>query len=123
MPFHVHEIDGYWNDVGTLREYVNGNLDAVAGKVHQDMHGELIEGERTLDGGAEAEGPVLIGPGAEIGSGAQLSGPLIVGPGARIGSGARVAEAVLLPGAEIAAGAVVARGLVGGADALAAMDW
>ncbi len=69
VPFHVHEIDGYWNDVGTLREYVNGNLDAVAGKVHQDMHGELIEGERTLDGGAEAEGPVLIGPGAEIGSG------------------------------------------------------
>ena len=33
------------------------------------MHGELIEGRRTLDGGVEAAGRVLIGPGAEIGSG------------------------------------------------------
>ena len=33
VPFHVHEIDGYWNDVGTLREYLQGNLDAVSGAV------------------------------------------------------------------------------------------
>ena len=119
VPFHVHEIDGYWNDVGTLREYVNGNLDAVAGAVHQDMLGELSEGDRTLDGDVELSGRVLIGPGAEIGAGASLAGPLIVGPGARIGAGARLAEAVLLPGAEIAPGAVVARGLIGSARALA----
>jgi len=119
VPFHVHEIDGYWNDVGTLREYVNGNLDAVDGAVRQDMLGELSEGERKLDRDVELSGRVLIGPGAEIGAGASLAGPLIIGPGARIGAGARLAEAVLLPGAEIAPGAVVARGLIGNARALA----
>ncbi len=87
------------------------------------MRGELIEGERTLEGGAEVEGPVLFGPGAEIGSGAQLSGPLIVGPGARIGAGARVDEAVLLPGAEIAAGRSSPAGSLAAPHALAAMDW
>ncbi len=123
VPFHVHEIDAYWNDVGTLREYVNGNLDAVAGAVRIDMLGELLEGEQTFGDDIEVNGRVLLGSGAEIGSGASLSGPLVIGPGARIGAGARIAEAVLLPGAEIAAGAVVARGLVGGADALAGMRW
>ncbi len=119
VPFHVHEIDGYWNDVGTLREYVNGNLDAVAGKVHQDMLGELSDGERTLDGDVEVTGRVLIGPGAEIGAGSSLAGPLIVGPGAKIGAGSRLAEAVLLPGAQVAPGSVVARGLIGDTRALA----
>ncbi len=122
VPFHVHEIDTYWNDIGTLREYVQGNLDAVSGAVSIDPLGELVEGETNRDG-AEIAGPVLIGPGAEIAAGASLSGPVIVGPGARIGPDARIAEAVLLPGAEVPAGAVVARGMLGGAAALASMEW
>jgi mannose-1-phosphate guanylyltransferase len=122
VPFHVHEIDAYWNDIGTLREYVQGNLDVLSGAVSLDPLGELVEGESVRDG-AEIAGPVLIGPGAEIASGASLSGPVVVGPGARVGAGARIAEAVLLPGAEVPAGAVFARGLLGGAAALAAMEW
>jgi len=122
VPFHVHEIDTYWNDIGTLREYVQGNLDAVAGAVALDPLGELVEGEQTRDG-AELTGPVLIGPGAEIAAGASIAGPSIVGPGARVGANARVAEAVLLPGAEVVAGSFAARGLLGGAAELAAMRW
>jgi mannose-1-phosphate guanylyltransferase len=118
VPFHVHEIDSYWNDIGTLREYVQGNLDVVSGAVSLDLLGELVEGDTTLDGDVEVAGPVLIGEGAEIGAGSTLKGPVIVGPGARIGAGSRIAEAVLLPGAEIAPGAVVARGLTGNAQAL-----
>jgi mannose-1-phosphate guanylyltransferase len=118
VPFHVHEIDAYWNDIGTLREYVQGNLDAVAGAVRIDLLGELIEGETTLDGEVEVTGPVLLGAGAEIGAGATLKGPAIVGPGVKVGAGARIAEAILLPGADIAAGAVVARGLTGDAQTL-----
>ena len=119
VPFHVHEIDAYWNDVGTLREYVQGNLDAVAGAVRIDLDGELLEGETTLDEDVEVTGPVLLGTDAEIGAGVSLKGPLIVGPRSRIGAGARIAEAVLLPGAEVAPDAVVARGLTGNAHDLA----
>lgn len=118
VPFHVHEIDSYWNDVGTLREYVQGNLDAVSGAVRVEPLGELIEGERSLEEGVEVVGPVLMAADAEIGAGSWLKGPAIVGPGARVGAGARVAEAVLLPGAEIPPGGIFARGLAGDARAL-----
>lgn len=123
VPFHVHPIDGYWNDIGTLPEYIAGNTDALTGAVGFEPVGELIEGERTLDGGAQVEGPVLVGRDAEIGEGADLVGPLVVGAGARIGARARVREGVLLPGAEIAADGVFARGISGGAERLAAADW
>jgi mannose-1-phosphate guanylyltransferase len=124
VPFHVHEIDAYWNDIGTLPEFINGNLDALSGAVAVDPVGELIAGERTLEGGTEVQGPVLIADDAEIGAGAHLVGPLVIGAGTRIGAGARVSEAVLLPGAEVAERGVLARGIAAGAERLArTADW
>ena len=128
-PFHVHEIDGYWNDIGTLREYLQGNLDVVAGRVELPrLGGELLTAgaapERSeLADGVELEGPMLIGEGCRIDAGARLSGPLVLGPGTEIGAGAEVKEAVLLPGASVAAGTVLARGIAGDASRLAATDW
>jgi mannose-1-phosphate guanylyltransferase len=123
VPFHVHEIETYWNDIGTLPEYINGNLDVLTGAVEIDPAGELHEGETTLPGGVEVAGPVLIGDDVEIGEGANLTGPLVIGPGSRIGAGARVKEAVLLPGAEVADGGILARGIAGGAERLASTEW
>jgi mannose-1-phosphate guanylyltransferase/mannose-1-phosphate guanylyltransferase/phosphomannomutase len=123
VPFHVHRIDRYWNDIGTLPEYVTGNLDALRGRVAVDPVGEVIEGETTLEGGAEVTGPVLVGRDVEIGAGANLVGPLVLGAGSRIGAGARLREGVLLPGAEVAAKGVFAQGIAGGAERLASADW
>jgi mannose-1-phosphate guanylyltransferase/mannose-1-phosphate guanylyltransferase/phosphomannomutase len=125
VPFHVHEIDSYWNDVGTLREYLQGNLDAIEGAVELPrMNGELLDGAAP-DGmdGVEVEGRVLFGPGCRVGDGARLSGPLVIGPGAEVGAGAQVKEAVLLPGARVADGEMLARGIAGNAARLASGDW
>jgi mannose-1-phosphate guanylyltransferase/mannose-1-phosphate guanylyltransferase/phosphomannomutase len=128
VPFYVHEIDGYWNDVGTLPEYVQGNFDALTGAVTlPSISGTTIgEGvppsELGLSSDIEVDGPVLVAEGAEIGPGVSLVGPLIIGQDARIGAGARVKEAVLLPGAEVPAGGVLARGVAAGAERLAS-DW
>ncbi len=123
VPFHVHAIDRYWNDIGTLPEYLTGNLDALSGAVAVDPVGELITGEAELDGGARVEGPVLIGRDVEIGPEAHLVGPLVIGAGSRIGAGARVHEAVLLPGAEVVERGILARGIAAGAERLASADW
>jgi len=123
VPFHVHEIDAYWNDIGTLPEYINGNIDALTGAVGFERVGRLHEGEEETAAGGKLEGPVLIGDDVEIGEGASLVGPLVVGAGSRIGEGARVREGVLLPGAEIAPGGVFARGIAAGAERLASADW
>ncbi len=129
VPFYVHEVDGYWNDVGTLREYLQGNLDAVAGAVSLPrMGGELADGTAPsgvaeLGDDVQVEGKVLFGEGCRIGDGARLSGPLVIGPGATVGAGAQVKEAVLLPGGNVAAGELLARGIAGDAARLAAGDW
>jgi mannose-1-phosphate guanylyltransferase len=123
VPFYVHELGSYWNDVGTLPEFIRGNLDALTGAVAFDPVGELHTGEGTLSGGAQFSGPILIGHEVEIGDGADLVGPLIVGAGSRIGAGARVKESLLLPGAEVAERGVLARGIAAGAERLAAGTW
>src|SRR3954447_23352772 len=33
VPFYSHEIDAYWNDVGSVGEFVQGNLEALDGAV------------------------------------------------------------------------------------------
>jgi mannose-1-phosphate guanylyltransferase/mannose-1-phosphate guanylyltransferase/phosphomannomutase len=113
VPFGVHVADDYWNDVGSLPEYLQGNLDVVEGSVGVEPAGQRLgNGAGDLDG-VEAEGAVLIGEGASVGTDVKLQGPLVIGPGATIGDGARVRESVLLPGSEVAAEALVAGAIVG----------
>jgi mannose-1-phosphate guanylyltransferase len=117
VPFYVHVIDAYWNDVGSLAEYVQGNLDAVDGAVVVEEGGTLLDnwgGEEAVDrGDPGVSGRVLSAEGCDLDAGARLDGPLVIGAGASVGSGAHVKHSVLLPGAEVAAGAIVAAGVVG----------
>ena len=117
VPFYVHGIDAYWNDVGSLPEYLRGNLDAVQGTVRVELAGELLEpwgGDEALERGDPGVcGPVLAAEGLEVGPGARLDGPLVIGAGCKVGAGARVKESVLLPGAEVPPGALVASAVYG----------
>ncbi len=117
VPFHVHQIDAYWNDVGSLPEYLRGNLDAVQGAVQVELAGELLEpsgGDDALERGDPGiGGRVLAEEGCEIGAGVRLDGPLVIGDGCTIGAGARVKESVVLPGAEVPPGALVASAIYG----------
>ncbi len=119
VPFYVHEIDAYWNDVGNLHELLRGNFDALSGKVK--VRTEAVEvGEGILapagwepSNGIDLTGPALIGEGVEIGSGAWLHGPLLLGDGCRVGEGASLREAVVLAGTDVPDGAMVGHGVVG----------
>ncbi|CAN5417868.1 NDP-sugar synthase [soil metagenome] len=120
IPFHVYETEAYWNDVGSLPEYLTGNLDAVEGRVEVDLAGEMLgedDGER-LAPGVELSGAVLLGEGAEVGQGAKIDGPCVIGPGARIGAGARVKQSVLLPQAEVPEHGLLANSIAGRVGAL-----
>jgi mannose-1-phosphate guanylyltransferase len=124
VPFHVHVADSYWNDVGSLPEYLQGNLDAVTGAVDVEPAGELLEGgteeePAQQEDGWTLSGTVLIGEGAQIAAGARLDGPLVIGPRARVGAAAMVRHSVLLPGAEVPAEGLAAGAIIGRARALA----
>jgi mannose-1-phosphate guanylyltransferase len=120
VPFGVHVADAYWNDVGSLPEYLQGNLDALAGAVEVDPDGELLDAGdgASLGEGVEHSGRVLVGERASIGAGARLDGPVILGSGAVVGSGARVRESVLLPGGEVPADGLLAGAIAGSVAAL-----
>ena len=120
VPFHVHVTDAYWNDVGSLPEFLQGNLDALAGAVAIEPAGEVVEGNADTDAGEPGiNGRVLIGDGAEVDPAARIDGPAVIGPGARIGAGAMVKESVLLPDAEIAPQSLLAGSIAGRRGALA----
>jgi mannose-1-phosphate guanylyltransferase len=117
VPFYVHVIDAYWNDVGSLPEYLQGNLDAVEGAVSVELNGSLLDafgGDAAVErGDPGVTGEVLAAEGCELDPGARLDGPLVIGEGSAVGPGARVKHSVLLPGAQVARGAIVAGGVVG----------
>ena len=123
VPFHVHEIDAYWNDVGSLPEYLQGNLDTLDGVVDVELGGTLLQpvgGEDELESGAAGvDGRVLVGDGCEIDPGARLDGPLVIGDGCAVARGARVKHSVLLPRARVVDGAIVAGAIYGRAGELA----
>ena len=118
VPFYSHEFDAYWNDVGSVGEFVQGNLDALAGAVGIDPpQGEVSAGVYAGGGGdldaVKVKPPVLIGNGCELHSGVDLHGPVVVGDGCQIGPSAMLRDCVVLPGAQVPAGALIVGGLYG----------
>ena len=118
IPFYSHEIDAYWNDVGSVGEFVQGNLDALSGAVGVEPPAPAVsEGIFAGDGSdldaVKVKAPVLIGRGCQVEAGANLHGPVVVGDGCHVGPGAMLRDCVVLPGAEVPAGALVVGGLYG----------
>jgi mannose-1-phosphate guanylyltransferase/mannose-1-phosphate guanylyltransferase/phosphomannomutase len=117
VPFYSHEIDAYWNDIGNLEELRGGSLDALSGAVEVEFEGEVVDGYRSdppaADEGA-LQGPVLLGPGCEIGADVRIDGPSVIGDGVRVGAGSRLREVIALPGAEIAPGSVLVGAIAAG---------
>jgi mannose-1-phosphate guanylyltransferase len=121
VPFYVHEISEYWNDVGSLDELRQGTWDALEGRLRIEATGSEVEegvtvGEGTdLDGVEVLDGPVWVGAGCEFGDGVRLMGPVVIGDRCRVGSSSSLRSSIVFPGTEITAGAIVIDAIYGGA--------
>ena len=119
LPFYAHVIDGYWSDVGDLREYRRGNFDALNGRVRVDVPGGQIRPGLWVGTGsiiaasAVIEPPVLLGAGCVVGEGATLEGPLVIGDATVIDAGARLHEAITWSGAHLGVDSRLQGGIVG----------
>jgi mannose-1-phosphate guanylyltransferase len=113
VPFHIHEVEQYWNDVGSLTELRQGTFDALAGELRLEIAGEQREAGITVGAGtsipgdAEIEGPVWIGQDVSLGSGVRLTGPVVLGDGASVGDGAQLRESIVFPGTELGSEAIL----------------
>jgi mannose-1-phosphate guanylyltransferase len=129
VPFHIHEVREYWNDIGSLSELRRGTFDALRGELQLEMEGEevspgvIIAGEDRSEIGlqigqplredTQMEGPAWIGREVQIGAGVRLMGPLVLGDGARIGDRAQLRECIVFPGTEIAAESILIGAIAG----------
>lgn len=124
VPFHIHELREYWNDVGSLAELRAGTFDALRGELHLRLDGRevspgvIVAGETQLPAEVEIDGPVWIGRGAQIGDGVRLMGPVVIGDGACVGAGAQLRDSIVFPGTHVADGAIVIGAISGHAGIL-----
>jgi mannose-1-phosphate guanylyltransferase len=119
VPFHIHEVGEYWNDVGSLAELRQGTFDALSGELHLNIEGELLAPGVTaassvnIPADAELNGPIWIGDGVQLGEGVRLTGPVVLGDGARVGDHAQLRETIVFPGGEVAAEAILIGAIAG----------
>ncbi|HYM45106.1 MAG TPA: NDP-sugar synthase [Solirubrobacteraceae bacterium] len=124
VPFHIHEIREYWNDIGSLGELRQGTFDALRGELRLEVEGEelvpgiLLAGGTELPDDAEIAGPAWIGRDVKIGAGVRLMGPVVLGDGATIGDRAQLRETIVFPGTEIAAESILIGAISGHAGIL-----
>jgi mannose-1-phosphate guanylyltransferase len=127
VPFHIHEVGEYWNDVGSLAELRQGTFDALRGELRLEMEGEQVRPGVTAVGGSplredtDVDGDVWIGRDVQIGSGVRLMGPIVLGDGARVGDGAQLRESIVFPGTEIAAESILIGAIAGHGGILQSM--
>jgi mannose-1-phosphate guanylyltransferase len=108
VPFHIHEVGEYWNDIGSLAELRQGTFDALRGELRLQVQGsELAPGVVVSGGGAlpadvDLQAPAWIGREVRIGEGARLMGPVVLGDGAVIGERTQLRETIVFPGTQVA---------------------
>ena len=119
IPFHGFEIDGYWNDVGSLEQYRIGNFDALTGKVKVEIPGkERPPGStwaraRASPSSAKLTAPILLGDYCRVGENVSLTGPLVIGDHSVIEKGAALEGVIKWRAAQTGAGAKVEGGIIG----------
>ena len=109
VAFYGHEIAEYWNDIGNIPEFRQGNFDALTG----DVEVEIDPGRLNPDADWLDEPPVYVGEGCRIGPDVRLTGPVVLGDRCSVGEGAAIRDSVLWPGTEVAPHAVLIGAVAG----------
>ena len=102
-PLFGYIADGYWRDVGDLREYRRANEDALEGTIELE-----IPGRKERIGDAD----VYMGADVEIEDGALFKGKVLLGDGCRVRSGAEIVDSVLGAGDIVCSGARVLNSVI-----------
>jgi mannose-1-phosphate guanylyltransferase len=114
--------EGYWRDLGTPQDYLEGHLDALSGRIaaYQEVDRPLVAPSARVDPASDVRAGVVLGERTRVGPGTRVdrsvlhAGALveegalvedsILGPGSTVGSQAEVRGAVLAEGASVSTG-------------------
>jgi mannose-1-phosphate guanylyltransferase/mannose-1-phosphate guanylyltransferase/phosphomannomutase len=119
VPFHIHELSEYWNDIGSLGELRQGTFDALRGELRLEIQGEQLRSGLTVVGRSplredtDVDGSAWIGRDVQIGARVRLMGPIVLGDGAQVGDGAQLRESIVFPGTEVAPESILIGAIAG----------
>jgi mannose-1-phosphate guanylyltransferase/mannose-1-phosphate guanylyltransferase/phosphomannomutase len=119
VPFYIHEMGEYWNDVGSLSELRHGTFDALRGELRLQVEGEevspgvVVSSESALRPDTDVDAPAWIGRDVRIGPGVRLMGPIVLGDGVSIGAGAQLRDSIVFPGTDIASDSILIGAIAG----------
>jgi len=106
-PMFGVSLRGYWCDIGNLKQYLEAQYEALAGRVAIEIKGHRRE-DRVYFGdncqvepGAQIKGPAVIGSNCYIGRDAVVGPYAVVGSSCRIEGGASLKKSVVWSGSYI----------------------
>ena len=108
-------LEDRWVDVGSPERYLRATRLLLARSAAPASHGaSLLHGEGvTLAERIGAQGIVMLGDGASVGSMAVVAGPSVIGQQVQVDIGATIDASVIWERAQIGSGAVVAHSIIG----------
>jgi mannose-1-phosphate guanylyltransferase len=127
VPFYIHELREYWNDIGSLGELRKGTFDALRGELHLNVDGRevrpgiVVAEDTALPEDLELEGPAWIGRDVRIGRGVRLMCPIVLGDGVSVGDRAQLRSSIVFPGTEVAPESILIGAIAGHGGILASL--
>jgi mannose-1-phosphate guanylyltransferase/phosphomannomutase len=125
-PVYGYVMEGYWEDIGNIEQYMSAQRDLLDGKVQgvRPVGEEVREGVY-VDQGVEAdedqlEGPVALGAGVEVAPDARVGPYSVLAQNVSVGAGASVVRSIVAEGSTIGESAELEGTLVGRSCAIEA---
>src|SRR5215210_1650632 len=118
-PLYGFVTEDYWEDIGTLEQYMGAQRDVLDGKMRNvrppgtRLRENVYVGRRAQVDDEELEGPVVIGENVRVDEGARVSPYSIIAGNVVIGAGASVERSVVAEGAYVGEGAELVDTLIG----------
>jgi mannose-1-phosphate guanylyltransferase / phosphomannomutase len=118
-PLYGVVCDGYWQDIGSLEQYLQANRDALDARIRLTPPGVRLRGniwvERTtsLETLDDVKGPAVIGENVRLEPGAKISSHVILGNNVVVRAGAQIDGSVLGENVYVAAGASITGSVLG----------
>lgn len=112
------DINNYWSDVGTIKQYRQSNFDALEGKVSLELPGTRHSwgylGENSdISSSASIDGLIMLGNNSRISAGVKIKGKVIVGDNCVIGPHAELEDTIVWSSTIIESKAVLRNSVIG----------
>ncbi len=111
-PIYGHVLEGYWQDIGTLEQFRQANLDALEERVRLNVPGIRLRGNVWIGDGVDIEAVEHVTGPAFVGSNCRIAADAVIGPYTVLSAGVTVRERARVERSVVDASTYVGRGTV-----------